>query len=243
MRTWFFSVTPMTLYRKQRTRGTATGNILSNLAGVTLLVVVAMLAASLFWGGFSIHKLLAENQRLKEALTHLTREDQIGYAKVVSREMRDGLVYTRVKFVETARHNKLQRVLEKQFTLEGDVIHFDALIVKFDPRMVMDGREKALYLWRRIYGEHTAPERGFPLETPGREPRRYADLLQRLSLEERDLFWDQVWNLANTPEKLQDYGIKAVFGNVTYTKMQKGLIYVFKINPSGQIYPEIIPDM
>jgi len=42
----------------------------------------------------------------------------------------------------------LKRVLEKEYEIEGDIIHFDALIVKFDEQLVMDGKERTLYLWR-----------------------------------------------------------------------------------------------
>jgi hypothetical protein len=49
--------------------------------------------------------------------------------------------------------------------------------------------------------------------------------------------------LANDPEKLREYGIKAIYGNVVYNKFRPGLIYVFKINPVGNLYPEVVPDM
>jgi hypothetical protein len=49
--------------------------------------------------------------------------------------------------------------------------------------------------------------------------------------------------LANDPEALQQHGIKAIYGNAVYKKLKPGLIYVFKISPTGQLIPETVPDL
>ena len=209
-----------------------------------LIIIVAVLAGMAYLGRTpykvvaTIQELLAENKELKQALTNLKREDQIGYAKVVSQERRDGKFFTTIKFVETARNDKLKKVLEKDFTIEGDIIHFDALIVKFGDQMVMNGKKKALYLWRRVYSENTAPEKGLIIEEPGKEPERYNDLLTLLPVKKKDLFWTSIWELANDPEKLREYDIEAVYSNVVYSRLKEGFIYVFKITATGQLYPE-----
>jgi hypothetical protein len=208
-----------------------------------LLLVVTLNALRNFSASKTIGELLTENKYLKESLTNLMQEDQIGYAKVTSKEYKDGKLYTGLKFVETARDDKLKKILEKKYIIEGDVIHFDALIVKFGDKMVMDGKNKALYLWRRVYSEKTAPENGFAIEQPGQQPERYADLLKKLNLKDRELFWSNIWDLANEPEKLKSYGIEAIYGNAVYHQLRAGLIYVFKITPTGQVHPEIVPEM
>jgi hypothetical protein len=204
---------------------------------------VAYLSRTPYKAVATIHQLLSENKELKQALTNLRREDQIGYAKVVRQETKDGELFTTIRFVETARDNKLNKILEKEYTISGDIIHFDALIVKFGSKMVMDGRTKALYLWRRVYGEKMTPAEGFPIEQPGAEPQRYKDLLATLPIESRKMFWSKIWELANDTEKLAQYDIDAIYGNAVYWKLREGLIYVFKINSTGQVYPEIVPDL
>lgn len=202
-------------------------------------------AAALYYGkGFyrgvmTINELLTENKQLKRAITNLTTEDQIGYAKVISqRTAEDGRLLTTVRFVETAREDKTRRILQKDCTIDGDIIHFDALIVRFGDQMVLDGKARALYLWRRIYGEKMAPESAYAIEDCGAEPQRYADLLQALPIQERELFWSQIWDLANDPNKLSRYGIRAIYGNDVYCRLREGLIYVFKISPTGQFSVE-----
>jgi hypothetical protein len=223
---------------KQKGRGLAVYIV----AGICL-VVLAYLGRGFYYGARTIHQLLAENKHLKQAITNLTSEEQIGYAKVIAQETKDCKLLTTIRFVETARDDKLKTILEREYTIETDIIHFDALIVKFGDKMVMDGKTKALYLWRRVYGEKMAPENGFVIEEPGAEPQRYSDLLQALSIKQRQLFWSNIWELANDPEKLKAYDIKAIYGNVVYSKLRKGLIYIFKISPTGQVYPEVVPDI
>jgi hypothetical protein len=213
------------------------------ITALVFLAAIAYIGRGFFQSAVTIRELLTENKELKQAITNLTLEDQIGYAKVISQESRDGRLFTNVRFVETARDDKLKKVLEKSYTIEGDIVHFDALIVKFGDKMVMDGKEKALYLWRRVYGENTAPENGLTVEEPGTEPQRYKDLLKLLPENQRGLFWTNIWELANNPEQLREYDIKAVYGNVIYSKLRKRLIYIFKISPTGQLYPETVPDM
>jgi hypothetical protein len=215
----------------------------------TLVILAAVLVAAGYFGRdwlsrqMTIQQLLNENKQLKGAITNLTAEEQIGYAKVIKQETKDNKVWTTLRFVETARDDKLKKIVEKDYTIEGDIVHFDALIVKFGDKMVMDGKERAMYLWRRVYGEGMAPQDGFAIEQPGAEPQRYADLLGRLPIKQRELFWSNIWDLANDAEKLKEFGITAIYGNVVYARLKQGLIYVFKISPTGQLYPEVVPDM
>jgi len=213
-----------------------------------VILAIVLIPAYYFGKGFlnlttTIHQLLTENKQLKEAITNLTAEEQIGYAKVIKQETKDSKVWTTLRFVETARDDKLKKIVEKDYTIEGDIVHFDALIVKFGDKMVMDGKERAMYLWRRVYGEGMAPQDGFPIETAGAEPARYEDLFGRLPIKQRELFWSNIWDLANDAEKLKEFGITAIYGNVVYARLKQGLIYVFKISPTGQLYPEVVPDM
>ena len=213
------------------------------ITGGVCLVIAAYLGRGFYYRAMTIHQLLTENKQLKQAITNLTDEDQIGYAKVIAQENRDGKLFTTIKFVETARDDKLVTTLEKEYTIEGDIVYFDALIVKFGDKMVMDGKTKALYLWRRVYGEKMAPGQGFVIEEPGAEPERYSDLLKVLPIKQKQLFWSNIWDLANDPDKLKEHDIEAIYGNAVYSRLRKGLIYIFKISPTGQVYPEVVPDI
>ena len=210
---------------------------------ILTLTILAFVGGTVFYGTKTINDLLGDNEKLKTAITTLTHEDRIGYAKVIKQETRDGQLYTTVKFVETARDDMLHKVLEREYEIEGDVVHFDALVVTFSDQTVMDGKARSLYLWRRVYGETMSPSEGYTIETPGTHPERYAGLLRELKLPEQHLFWEAIWDLSNNPEALRDHGIKAIYGNAVYKRLRPGLIYTLKIGTDGQLYPETTLDL
>lgn len=209
-----------------------------------IIGAIYLVAIGIYKGGTALNDILTENKALKKSITNLTEESKIGYAKVIDqkKDANGKVLTTTLRFVETARDNELQKVLEREYTIEGDIIHFDALIVKFSDKMVMDGRKRSLYLWRRIYGEKMSPESGFPIEQFGAQPMRYYEIFKDLPLKERQVFWSAIWDLANNPDQLAEYGISAIYGSVTYSQLRKGLIYIFRITPTGLLYPEVIPE-
>ena len=212
-----------------------------------LVLVVVVGTGGFLWHHFSTNKtiedLLQENEQLKTAISNLSKEDQIGYAKVLSQETRDGQLYTKLLFVETDPADYTKQILRKEYEVAGDVVFFDALIVTFGEQLVMDGTERAMYLWRRVYGEKQPPEQGFSIEAEGKPSPRYIQLCEKLSIEDEQLFWDEIWALSNNPKRLEHLGIKAVFGNAVYRKLKPGLIYVFKVSGTGAVNSEFFPDL
>ena len=216
--------------------------------GMSFATVVVVAGAGIFlWrqgsSNRTIEQLLNENQELKTAITNLNEEDQIGYAKVLSQETRDGQLFTKILFVETDPEDFTKHLLRKEYEVAGDVVFFDALIVTFGDKLVMDGTERAMYLWRRIYGEKQPPEEGFPIETEGQPSPRYTQLCDKLSIEDGQLFWNEIWQLSNNPMRLEKLGIKAVLGKAVYRPLKPGLVYIFKVSGSGTINSEFIPDL
>lgn len=217
------------------------GKVIGYVIVLTALITASILGLSVYFSSSSIHELLTENHQLNKAITNLTAEEQIGYATLQSQTKNAlGEIESVVRFVQTAAGEPKQVVAEQLFTLTGDVVHFDALIVKFTNAYVQDGKERALYLWRRIHGEFDTPASGQAVEQSGQAPERYFAITKSLRLKDRDVFWDAIWELANDPTRLSAYGISAVYGNPVYTQMQPGKVYLFKISPSGQIYPEVV---
>ncbi len=211
--------------------------------GAASSVALLFVGISVFMGAQSLSELLNNNKELRLSIERLSEEKQIGYAKVISQDYDDaGQLWTELKFVETSRDNPEEIINEKQYKIAGDVIHFDLLIVRFPKEMVADGIERALYLWRRIYGESQAPDQAFDISQEGEFPLRYKDLFAKLKLAEQKTLWDAIWSLSNDPQALSEYGIQAVYGNVVYKQLKPGLIYIFKMDPSGNVFPETIPD-
>ncbi|AQQ72560.1 hypothetical protein SMSP2_02950 [Limihaloglobus sulfuriphilus] len=217
-----------------------------------IFIRILILAAALALGAVltykitsnrTIEELLTQNRHLKQAISNLSHVEQIGYAKVVSQQQREGKLFTRLKFVQTDPADPTIHLFSEEYEIQGDVVHFDALIIKFSEQLVIDGKERTMYLWRRIYGENMAPEQGMPIETPGKPSPRYAQICEKLSLEETQLFWQEIWDLADSPKKLEHLGVHTIFGNTVYRRLKPGLIYVFKVSATGSLYPEVVPEL
>jgi hypothetical protein len=93
---------------------------------IALLVIT--LVVYVLWAVLpNITKLLTENKQLRLAITNLTQEDTIGYAKVIWQGERDGypgVKFTRLVFVETNKNNKSNEVLRKEIIRR---LHFFAI--------------------------------------------------------------------------------------------------------------------
>ncbi|MFP4260597.1 MAG: hypothetical protein ACLFS1_05900 [Opitutales bacterium] len=221
--------------RTMRKKGKILGTIVL-LAGAAAAAIVGL---AFYFSSSSIHSLLTENHELNKAIRNLTEERQIGYATVLSRESdQHGRTKSLVRFVQTAPGNPDQIVSEQLFEVTGSVIHFDALIVKFSDAYVREGKGRSLYLWRRIYGDQTAPENGEAIQDRDDHPERYAEISRSLRLKDREVFWEAIWDLAENPAQLSQFGVTAIYGNAIYTRMEPGQVYLFKISPTGQIYPK-----
>lgn len=213
----------------------------SKLTVVAVIITAGILGVSFYYSTLSIHQLLTENKRLSQAIHNLTQETQIGYAVLKSQTYdTSGQTINQIRFVQTAPENPKLVVSEQEFIIHSDIVFFDAMIVKFTDEFVKDGKERALYLCRRIYGEDTPPIEGQTIETSGAGPERYKSITQSLLFESKQTFWDSIWDLANDPQKLSDYGLTAVFGNAVYIRPILGKVYLLKISPTGQIYPEVV---
>jgi len=217
------------------------GKIIVSIVLLAAIATAAILGVVFYFSSSSIHSLLTENHKLNNAIQNLTEEQQIGFATLKSRSRNEaGQVESLVRFVQTAPGRPDEIVSEELFLVEGEVIHFDALIVKFSDEYVKDGKGRALYLWRRIHGEGDSPKDGDLIQTPGQAPERYNTITKSLRLKDQPVFWEAIWDLANDPQQLSEYGVKAVFGNAIYTKMEPDKVYLFKISPTGQIYPDVL---
>ena len=175
------------------------GKFLNWLIVICILLVVVQTSV-FYFSSPNINRLLTQNEKLKSAINNLTAEEQIGYATLLSpKTAKDGRIYSEVRFVQSAAGYPKQITSVESFTVIGDVVHFDALIVKFNNELVQRGKQHALYIWRRIYGDSQQPDKGLPIEQPNSAPERYYEISKTLRIDERKVFWKAIWDLANEP--------------------------------------------
>ena len=183
----------------------------------------------LLWWFFCADPREAEIRRLQEQIVRLETERRV--AQVVVVEQRGGR--TRFRFAETAPD---RAPVSREFEIEGEVAYFDALVVRFDAAFTKLGdstRGKSLYLFRRVFGEHQAPVKGFPLDPFDKlgVPAAYR-LHQIPSAFEREI-WRDFWDLALNPKVSGEKGIRVLQGQAVYTKLVPGKIYHLTIQDAG----------
>lgn len=211
--------------------------------GVMVLIIcttVGIIASSFFYSAKTISQLFNQNEKLQTALNTLQAEEQIGFLKVISVTDTEKGKVTTIEFTQNSPQSKNEIVSKHVYSFLGDILYIDAMIVKFSPELVADGKERAIYLLRRFFSEYEPPSRGTAIERFGSTPDRYQSLLDSFSLSNKTLFWENIWDLANDPAKLESFGIQAIYGNALYIKVEAQKLYYLKINPSGQIFPEVV---
>lgn len=191
----------------------------------------------------SFLRLYQENQALRASIDCLTSEESVAYLKVIGQELVEGQVRTKLKFVQIWTEEDREIREEQITTIKGDEVHIDAFVVTFNVEQVKEGKARSLFIWHRLYDAETAPEAALMLTIKGDEPAMYRQFFKTLSLKDRLTFWEGIWELSNSVSRLQDYGIRAVYGAGIYQKVVSGNIYELRMNRQGQIIPIVHPEI
>jgi hypothetical protein len=150
---------------------------------------------------------------------------------------------TRFSFVEVDDEGRLLEE-PREFVIEGDVVHVDALVVSFQDEYVEKGdplRGTALCLFRRVYGEYQSPSEAALLDPIGNRPVAYSRGHEPSKLEKE--IWGDFWEYANNPQKAQEAGVRTAQGKVSYTQLRPQMRYRLMLRSTGDftIQPERSP--
>jgi len=175
---------------------------------------------------------LKEIQRLQQVVTRMQGERRIAEVVVVHQEKDPATqrLKTMYRFSEVTPDG--ESLAAREYTIEGDVAYFDALVVKFDHKYVELGdalRGKSLHLFRRTFGEYQEPSKGFPLDES--RPARYRLHAQPSTFEQE--IWTEFWKYATDADYAASKGVRVAFGEAVYTKLQPGKLYRLSIENAG----------
>lgn len=126
----------------------------------------------------------------------------------------------------------------KRFTIEGDMVYIDYLVVIFEDKYVEQAdleRGMSVCMFNRIFGEFQNPKDGFVLDEPGQHPGAYARGGLLSDFEKK--LWSDFWTIANDPEQAAELGIRTLHGKAVSTRVQKGKNYRITVRSSSG--PEI----
>ena len=184
----------------------------------------------------AILKLQQENQRLETYLKILKRIDRRARVEVL-RQARDqqGSLQTTIRFTEVDDAGK-PVTASREFTLPGQEVYFDTLVIKFDDHFVEQGdpiKGGALMLFRRIFSSTMRAQDGFVIDKEGQEPEVYAER-QAASEFEKDL-WRRFWDLANDEKLAKERGVRAIHGDAPYMLLEPDRVYEICLRSTGEV--------
>jgi hypothetical protein len=186
-----------------------------------------------------------EIQRLGTALRLLKVDHRVAQIDVVSQQgsQKTKDLVTAFSFVELDNAGK---PIEKPriFTVQGDMVYVDALVVKFSDESVEVAdplRATSFCLFRRVFGESQQPKDGFVLDPVGAQPAAYRSGREPSDFERE--IWGKFWDYANNPEEAQKKGIRAAHGEAPFQKLVPGKRYKVLLRSSGGLsfVPEDAP--
>ena len=184
---------------------------------------------------------LSEKQKqidqLRTTVRLLKVQRRLAHLEVLSqgKSPQTGQLETRLRFVEVDDTGK---PIDKprEFTIEGDVVHVGALVIKFADEYVEANdnlRGASICLFHRLYGDKQPPEKGFSLDPVGSRPAVY-QTGQQMTDWEREL-WKNFWEYSNDPAKAHEAGIRAAHGDAVYQQLRPGKRYKVLLRSTGEL--------
>jgi len=208
--------------------------------GVALLLLVLLGALGLWiWQG------IREKDILRQIVSRLTAEQRV--AEVVVEDLVPGPdgrpAQLTLKILELDPAGKPLEPRRCTFT-KNDVIHFEALVVRLDDRLVMEGEGRSVHLFRRAFAlspkdnTYEACDINRPDEVPGGYALRSAD---REVSEGEARFWRTFWELALDEERRQQAGVKNAQIEAPATRFVPEMVYRLVLEADGGLSIQASP--
>jgi len=205
-----------------------------------------------------VRALEEQKQHLKDFVSRLTSERRVAEIVVLDQPGKSDkpgeAEFTTLLFSELARDG-VTRLPPRFFTIKGDVVHIDSLVIKFDRGYIEKDdplRGHSIVLFYRLYGDHQAPADGFPIDDPGHPPAAYGDQsaqsdaahFEAASKFEAEL-WRDFWKLADNSAMRADRGVRVAQGESPWRHVYPDGIYTLSLESDGglNLAPKPIDDL
>ena len=174
--------------------------------------------------------------RVETSLRLLKLNHRIARLRVVDQQKAadSNRVTTTIEFYEVDDSGLAIDDRRREFTLEGDRVYVECLVVKFEDRYIEEAdlqRSTAICLFQRIFGEYQNPEDGFPLDEVGSSLSSYAGG-QASEFEQK--IWNDFWEIAGDRKKAAAIGIRAAHADAPSTRVRKGVTYELELRSTGE---------
>lgn len=191
--------------------------------------------------GQQIAQLQHDNFKLQQYVKRLTAERRVAEMLVTNQKPAAGgkgiaraePAQTTVLFEEFGPTG--QMLPPRRFTIDGDVIHIDALVIKFEHDLVQQDdplHGHTIVLFHKLYGDHQPPAQGFAIDVPGSIPEFYRDADPRVSRFEQEL-WDNFWRLTDDPAYRAAQGVRIANGQGVWLRLSPDRLYTLTTETDG----------
>lgn len=199
-------------------------------------VLMLAVAAALVGSGLWVRRWLEENRVLKQMVDRLSADSRIAEVLVTKSEYDEETraIRTTIKFLEFDAANR--PLPPKYFTFEGNLIQFQALVIRFRDELVRAGdrlRGKSIYLFLKAFVLSKEKTQIFEITEPGDVPLGYKIPGERAAFEKK--LWRDFWDYALKPEARDRSGIKNAQIEAPGSMFVPGSIYTLRIEHDGGI--------
>lgn len=182
----------------------------------------------------------AERRKVVEALLErMTEERVVADVVVLDQQRRDGKVWTQLRLHMKPRPGSAAPpTVFGPYTIEGDVVYFEAYVLRFEDRFIHAQDEKkgrALMLLTRVFGEHQAPAAGFVVEDASAAVPDYYALGQPELADAERALWAKFWWYTTHREEAKRDGIEVAHGQAPFTRFDQRLLYEIVADNRGNL--------
>jgi len=209
--------------------------VLAVLISVALLLLIGK---GVYW----IAKRVEEARVLRKVIERLSADSRIAEVLVTQSRYDEeaARMETTIKFLEYDAGSV--PLPPRYFTFRGNVIQFQALVIRFDDKLVQAGdwlRGRSAYLFLRAFALDAENTQVFPLTETNDIPPGYK-VPGPASEFERKL-WKEFWTYALDPKARQRAGIKNAQIEAPGSMFVPGTIYTVRIEHAGGIRIDSAP--
>jgi hypothetical protein len=210
----------------------------SRLFGIVMLTLAGVTGYCVYTSHNAVERRLKEaearNQQLTQIVSRLSEETRVAEVLVTDQSRTsDGVLHTSLILVEAARDGAT--LPPKQFHVEGEQVHVDAMVIKFDRHFVEEGdplRGHSVALFTRIYGDLQSPSSAAFIDRPGTVPDVYRGARERVTEFETSL-WRDFWRLFDDQEFRRSKGVRIANGQGVWGPLAKDRLYTITLESDG----------
>lgn len=207
---------------------------LSSIKPVFRILILALIAIPVVYLLTLITRYFYEGNILRQVIDRLSADSCVAEVVVTKTELEEntGRILTTIKFLEYSAEGK--PLEPKYFTFSGNIIQFQALVVRFDDKLVRAGNRakgKSAYIFLKAFALDEKNTQIFPITDSYEIPRGYK--IEGLDDAFEGELWKEFWDYALNPERRQNEGIKNAQIEAPGSLFLPGTLYTIRIEHDG----------